>query len=165
MEYAAIFLFSTETSSTLRYPDNRTFRSFAYSVPVVLNPSDYKEHSSGQGKEECCYVAAGDGEAGPLDDLTEVVGSGDVVEESPTRDRVNLKFDTDNKTHPWDPIPKVDTFLLVSTPSSDEDRSFLSRLSESKLMRNPVTKSASPEKAHIAPVTHFQAWVIVIKIK
>ena len=135
-------------------------------VPVVLYSSDNQEHSSRQSKEECCDVAGGDCEAGPLDDLAEIVGSGDVFEEAPTRDRVHLKFDTDNKTHPWDPIPKVDTFLLVSPPSSDEDRSFLSRLSESKLMRNPVMNIASPERSHVvdaAPLSHWQAWVIDIK--
>ena len=59
-------------------------------VPVVLNPSDYQEHSRRRGKEESCDVAGGDGETGPFDDLAEVVGSRDVLEEAPSRDRVHL---------------------------------------------------------------------------
>ena len=57
---------------------------------MVLNPSDYQEHSRRRGKEESCDVAGGDGETGPFDDLAEVVGSRDVLEEAPSRDRVRL---------------------------------------------------------------------------
>ena len=35
-------------------------------------------------------MAGGDGETGPFDDLAEVVGSRDVLEEAPSRDRVRL---------------------------------------------------------------------------
>ena len=73
---------------------------------MVLNPSDYQEQSSRGGKEECCDVSGGDGEAGPLDNLPEVVGSRDVLEEAPTRDRVHLGNDLESgigiEEHIWD---------------------------------------------------------------
>ena len=59
-------------------------------LPVVLNSSDGEEHSRGQGEEESRDVAGGDGESGPLDNLAEVVGGRDVLEEASARDAVRL---------------------------------------------------------------------------
>ena len=63
---------------------------YAAFIPVVLNSSDGEEHSRGQGEEEGSDVAGGESKAGPLDNLAEVVGGRDVLEETSARDGVHL---------------------------------------------------------------------------
>ena len=92
---------------------------YAAFIPVVLNSSNGEEHSRGQGEEEGRDVAGGDGKAGPLDNLTKIVGGRDVFEETSTRDAVHLL--TVPNAFRWGPeLPQPPVGVTVDEEAGDE---------------------------------------------
>ena len=82
--------FANQQHSDVKSRRSKIVMDYAAFIPVVLNSSDGEEHSRGQGEEEGSDVARGDGKAGPLHNLTKVVGGRDVLEEASPRDGVSL---------------------------------------------------------------------------
>ena len=82
--------FANQQHSDVKSRRSKIVMDYAAFIPVVLNSSDGEEHSRGQGEEESRDLSGGDGKAGPLDDLAEVVGGRDVFEETSARDGVSL---------------------------------------------------------------------------